>query len=229
MNCIIVDDDKMGRFALRQAISQVDFLDLKAECATAVEAVDVMNNENIDLVFLDVEMPEMSGLEFLKLATSPLIILITAKRDYAVEAFEHQAVDYIVKPFTKARLDTAISRAKELFDNRHKSLEVGDKDFIFIRDKNQLLKIKTADILYFQALGDYVTIHTSERKYTVRLYLKTVEERLTSLKFIRVHRSYIVALDKVESLEENTISVNNNLIPVSEMYRSQFLTKLNLL
>jgi len=229
MNCIIVDDDKMARLALRQLVSQLDFLTLIAECENPIQAINILKKGNIDLVLLDVEMPDMNGLDFLKIEGHPLIILITSARDYAVEAFEHNVVDYIVKPIKKERFVIAINRALELYKNQGKIIDNTGQEFITIRDKSILTKINIADILFFQALGDYVTIHTTHKKYTIRLMLKTVEEKLSSLKFIRIHRSYIIAIDKVESLEENTITINKNLIPVSDMYRSEFIKKLNLL
>ena len=230
MNCIIVDDNKMARTVVREMLSQFDYLKLIAECEDPIQAINIMKKETIDLIFLDVEMPKMTGLEFLKsLEKRPLIILITAKTDYAVEAFEYNVVDYLVTPIKEERFIKALNRAQELFESSQNTIEISNKDFIFIRDKNILTKIKTSDIFYIQALGDYVTIHTSAKKYTVRLNLRIAESKLPPERFVRVHRSYIVAIDKVDSMEENTVYVDKTPIPVGDMYRSAFLKKLNLL
>ena len=229
MNCIIVEDDIMTRFLLRKAIEKLDFLNLVAECENPLQAINVLRKEQIDLVFLDICMPEMTGIEFLNIDSSHLTILITSKREFAVEAFEHNAVDYIVKPISKDRFIKAVNRAYDIFLSQNQTVEIADKEFITIRDKGVFIKIRTSDILYFQALGDYVTIYTINNKYTVRLQLKTVLEKLSHQKFMRIHRSYIIAMDKVDYLDENLISIDKNLIPVSDQYRAELIKKLNLL
>jgi len=230
MNCLIVDDNKMARTVVKEMLLEFDFMNLVAECEDPVQAINIMKKEKIDLIFLDIEMPKMTGLEFLKsLEKRPLIILITAKKDYAVEAFEYNVVDFLVTPIREERFVKALNKAQELFESKQKTVEIPEKDFIFIRDKNTLTKIKTSDILFIQALGDYATIHTFNKKYTVRLILKNAEEKLPADKFMRIHRSYIVAIDKVDSMEENSVYINKVLIPVGDMYRSNFIKKLNLL
>jgi len=229
MNCLIVDDHKMARTSLKNLISQVDILTLKHECSSAVEAYNILKQEEIDLVFLDVEMPEMSGIELLKnLEKRPITILITAKEHYAVEGFELNVADYIVKPVTLPRLMTAVSRAKEIFDSRNSRVEKSDKEFIFIRDKGVLAKLKFDDILFIQALGSYVTIHTPEKNHTIHLTLMAIEEKLPSDKFYRLHRSYLVALNKIDKVEHETAYVGKNPIPIGEQYKKTLLEKLNL-
>src|SRR6201993_1017880 len=156
MNCIVVDDNKMARTALKKLIDQVDILVFKAECASPVEAFNYLQKETIDLVFLDVEMPGMSGIELVKnlnIEKRPVIILITAKTDYAVEAFELNVADYIIKPVTLPRFMAAVDRAKELFASRDQKLEVHEKekDYIFVRSNSLLTKVKIKDIIYVQA------------------------------------------------------------------------------
>ena len=205
MNCIIVDDDKLARTVLTQMISDIDFLDLKAECSDAVEAFNYLKKEPVDLVFLDVEMPGMSGIELIKnLDKRPIIILITAKQNYAVEAFELNVADYIIKPVSLSRLATAVSRAKELFDNRDQVMDsTADKDrnFIFVRSNSILSKIKLTDIIYIQALGDYVNIITPTKRNTVHCTLKSMEQKLPENKFYRLHRSYLVGMDHIDTVE----------------------------
>ena len=181
MKCIIVDDNKMSREMVKQLVDQVDFLELKGECENPVEAFNYLKKEDIDLVFLDVEMPGMTGIELMKnLEKRPITILITSKQDYAVEAFELNVADYIIKPVTLSRFMAAIDRAKQLFESRHPKVEVSgkEKDYIFVRSNSLLTKVKIKDIIYVQALGDYVNIFTNDTRLTVHITLKGMEEKL---------------------------------------------------
>lgn len=233
MNCIIVDDNKMARTAIRQMISQVDFLQLKHECENPIEAFNFLKKESIDLVFLDIEMPEMTGIDLIKnLTVRPIIILITTKKEYAVEAFELNVADFLVKPVSMARFMVAVQKAKELFEKRDNKLEVGDKDkdYIFVRSNSVLTKIRIKDIIYVQALGDYVNIFTSDNKrHTVHITLKALEEKLHNSKFFRLHRSYLVALDHIDNVEENTAYIGKHPLSIGEQYKKELLKKLNLI
>jgi DNA-binding LytR/AlgR family response regulator len=228
---MVVDDNTLARKALTVLIEQVDFLTLKTECESAVEAYNFLEKEPVDLVFLDVEMPEMTGIELLKnLKVRPIVILVTSKKEYAVDAFELNVADYIIKPITMSRFMTAVSKARELFEKRHEKVETnGDKDFIFVRSKNTLAKIKLEDIEYVQALGDYVKIYTSGQRNTVHCTLRSMEEKLSPDKFYRLHRSYLVGLNHIDKIEENTAYVGKQPIPIGEQYKKELLRKLNLI
>jgi two-component system, LytTR family, response regulator len=232
MKCIIVDDNKMSRTVVKQLIEQVDFLELKAECENPVEAFNYLKKEDIDLVFLDVEMPGMTGIELIKnLEKRPIIILITAKKDYAVEAFELNVADYIIKPVTLPRFMAAVDRAKELFANRDQKLEVHEKekDYIFVRSNSLLTKVKIKDIIYVQALGDYVNIFTADKRLTVHITLKGMEEKLPHDKFYRLHRSYLTALHHIDNIEEGTAYIGKHPLPIGEQYKKELLRKINLI
>jgi two-component system LytT family response regulator len=231
MNCIIVDDNKMARTAIRLMIAQFDFLELKHEVDNAIEAMAIIEKEAPDLVFLDVEMPEMSGLELIKsLKNKPVFILISAKKEYAIEAFELNVADYLVKPANLSRLTMAVSRAKELFDNKHRNLDpTENKDFIFAKADGMLLKICIKDIRYAKALGDYVCIYTGDKRYTIHSTLRSLEEKLPKNKFYRMHRSYLVALDQIETVEENAAYVGKQNLPIGEQFKKGLLEKLNLI
>jgi two-component system, LytTR family, response regulator len=232
MNCIIVDDDKLARTALKQLISQVDFLNLKEECSNPVEAFNYLKKDAVDLVFLDVEMPGMTGIELIKnLEKRPIIILISAKKDYAVEAFELNVADYITKPVTLSRLMIAVSRAQKLYETNNQKVETNEKDkeYIFVRSNSVLTKIKISDIIYIQALGDYVNIFTKEKRYTVHITLKGIEEKLGPGHFYRLHRSYLVSLDHVDGIEEGTAYVGKFPLPIGEQFKKELLKKLNLI
>lgn len=232
MNCIVVDDSLVARKALTILISQVNFLTLKKECSNPVEAFNYLQTETIDLIFLDIEMPEMTGLEFIKnLKHRPIIILVSSKKEYAVEAFELNVADYIVKPVTLPRFMVAVERAKEINDSRDKKIGAseGDSDHIFVRSNSALTKIKLSDILYVQALGDYVKIFSGNKHNLVHSTLKSMEEKLDPFKFFRLHRSYIVSLDHIEKIEENEVRIGQHSIPIGEQYKKELLKKLNLL
>ncbi len=232
MNCILVDDDKLARTAIRKMISQVDFLNLKGECEDAKEAFDYLKKKPVDLIFLDVEMPGMSGIELIKnLECRPIIILITAKKNYAVEAFELNVADYIIKPLSTERFLKAVERAKVLYDEKDKIMEQfeHDKDYIFVRSNSILAKIKLSDIIYIQAFGDYVNIITKDNRNTVHCTLKSLQEKLPENKFYRLHRSYLVGTDHIDTVEDNMAYTGKHLLPIGEQYKKDLLRKLNLI
>ncbi|MGZ3942237.1 MAG: LytR/AlgR family response regulator transcription factor [Bacteroidia bacterium] len=232
MDCIIVDDSKMARTAIKLLISQVSFLNLKHECSSPVEAFNYLETENVDLIFLDVEMPEMTGIDMLKnMKKRPIIILVTSKKEYAIEAFELNVADYIIKPVTMPRFMAAVDRAKELFENRNKKIETSeeDKNYIFVRTHSTLVKINLNEITYIQALGDYVNIYTAAKRHMVHCTLRSMEEKLSPVKFFRLHRSYLVALDHIDKVEENAAYIGKHAIPIGEQYKKELLKKLNLI
>ncbi len=232
MDCIVVDDSLVARKALTTLIAQVGYLKLKKECSTPLEAYNYLKTEHIDLIFLDIEMPGMTGIELVKnLKHRPIIILISSKKEYAVEAFELNVADYILKPVTLARFMVALDKAKEIYDHKDKKVELGERDqeYIFVRSNSVLAKIKLNDIQYVQAYGDYVKIFTKEKQNLVHCTLKSIEEKLASGKFYRLHRSYIVAVDHIEKIEENDAYIGKQPIPIGEQYKKELLAKLNLL
>jgi two-component system LytT family response regulator len=232
MTCIIADDSKIARTALKQLIAQVDFLELKGECATSIEALNYLTKEAVDLIFLDIEMPGMTGIELLKnIKTRPFVILITAKENYAIEAFELNVADYIMKPVALSRFLVAVNRVKDLYENNDQKIEIHEKekDFIFVRSNSLLTKIRISDIIYIQALGDYINIYTHDRNLTVHITLKGIEEKLPSDKFYRLHRSYLVSLHHVDNIEEGTAYVGKYPLPIGEQYKKEFLKRINLI
>ena len=231
MNCLIVDDNKIARTTMRQLAGQVKDIHVAGECASAMEAYNQLQEQDVDLVLLDIEMPGMSGLELTKHLGEkrPLIIFTTSKKDYAVEAFELNVADYIVKPVTPARFIQAIDKARELLQAGHEHVDLANNEFIFIRDSNIVRRLKLEDILYAEAMGDYVKLHTPQKFYAVHTTLKTVEERLPDEQFIRVHRSYIVALSKIDTIQDGAIIINGKPIPVADAYRATLNKRMNIL
>jgi DNA-binding LytR/AlgR family response regulator len=231
MKCIIVDDNKMARMALRQLVSQVPSLELVAECTDATEALASLNNNHIDLLLLDIEMPDMSGLDLTRNLGNnrPLIIFTTAKKDYAVEAFELNVVDYLVKPLAFPRFRQAIEKAQETLESNKEEVKVEEQGFVFVKDNGILKRISIDDILFLEAMGDYVKVHTLQKFHVVHATLKSIEEKLPPSKFIRVHRSYIVAINKIDYIQEGTISIGKTTIPVADTHKSNLNKRLNLL
>lgn len=231
MKCIIVDDNKMARMALKQLVSQVPALELVAECNDATDALDSLNTTQVDLLLLDIEMPDMTGLDLIrKLGNNkPLIIFTTAKKDYAVEAFELNVVDYLVKPLALPRFKQAIEKAQEAIDSNKQEVKVEEQGFVFVKDNGVLKRISIDDILFLEAMGDYVKVHTPQKFHVVHATLKSIEEKLPSSKFIRVHRSYIVAINKIDYIQEGTISIGKTTIPVADTHKSNLNKRLNLL
>lgn len=231
MKCIIVDDNKMARMALKQLVSQVPSLELVAECTDATEALGSLNTTQVDLLLLDIEMPDMTGLDLIrKLGNNkPLIIFTTAKKDYAVEAFELNVVDYLVKPIALPRFKQAIEKAQETIESNKQEVKVEEQGFVFVKDNGVLKRITIDDILFLEAMGDYVKVHTPQKFHVVHATLKSIEEKLPASKFIRVHRSYIVAINKIDYIQEGTISIGKTTIPVADTHKSNLNKRLNLL
>jgi hypothetical protein len=233
MKYLIVDDNPMARTVLRQLASGIEGLTLAGECASALEAFNFLSKEPVDLLLLDVEMPEMSGLELLQnLPVRPLVVLITSKAEYAAEAYNLNVADYLVKPVNMPRLLAAIQKARELWEGRLNSVEKSsDKDYLFVRSEGALVKIRFDEILWVQALVDYVQFFTvSGKKHTVHATMKSVENHLSDPRFVRSHRSYIVNADKIDRIEESTmIIIGKQVIPMSEQYKAAVSKRLNLL
>jgi DNA-binding LytR/AlgR family response regulator len=231
MDCLIIDDNKMARNAMKQLTSRVEDLNVVGECSNAMEAYNLMQLHPVDILFLDIEMPEMSGLELTRNLgeKKPIIVFTTSKKEYAVDAFELNVADYIVKPVTPARFLQALEKTREIYNSNHLDIAIEEKEFVFIRDNGILKRLLIEDILFLEAMGDYVKIFTQQKFHAIHTTLKNVEEMLPSNKFLRVHRSYIVALNKIEKIEEGVIIINNKTVPVADAYRGTLNKKLNIL
>lgn len=231
MKCLIVDDNKMARMALKQLVSQIQSLEIVAECANAMEAYNQLGTTQIDVLFLDIEMPGISGIDLIKKLGNkkPLIIFTTAKKDYAVEAFELNVVDYLVKPVSQARLLQAVEKAQEAQDSNKEEVKIEEQGFVFVKDNGMLKRISIDDIMFLEAMGDYVKVHTPQKFHVVHATLKSIEEKLPASKFLRVHRSYIVAINKIDFIQEGTITIGKTTIPVADTHKTNLNKRLNLL
>lgn len=222
IKCLVVDDEPVARKGIAGYVGQTPFLELAGTCKSAVEANEVVHHERIDLLFLDIQMPDLTGIEFMKsLENPPAVIFTTAYRDYAIEGFELNALDYLVKPIAFQRFLKAANKAQSYFEMQRQSqpkpVEVAtvSPEYFFIKSDGQFIKIKLADVLYFESEKDYVFIHTEQKRYLTLLSLKQLEKELPTDKFLRVHRSYFVALDKIEMVDGNNLIIKGKEIPVS--------------
>src|SRR5665213_2726947 len=231
MNCIIVDDNKIARTTLKQIASQINDLVVIGECSNAKDAYDFLLENPADLILLDIQMPGMSGLELTKNLgkDGPVIIFTTATKEHAVEAFELNVVDYIVKPVTPARFAQAIEKARDVLSSKSEEVKMNTDEFIFIRDSNIIRRLKIDDILYAEAMGDYVKLHTAQKFYAIHSTLKAVEARLPASVFLRVHRSYIVALNKIDTIQDGSLMVNAKALPVADGYRAALQSRMNII
>ncbi len=229
MNVIIVDDDELSQLTLKKCVEQVKWLNLVAVCSSALEATDVLQKNDVDLVLLDIEMPEMTGIELVQNFDVPQIIFVTSKPEFAPEAFDLDVTDFIVKPVQLPRFLKAIDKAKQVHEEK-KSKEVTSQ-YVFVKHDSRYIKIKMEDIHYIEALADYVNIYLESSRHTILSTMKAIEARLPHKDFARVHRSYIVRVDKIVEIEDNTIVMHGSskVIPVSRSYKENLMNHLKML
>jgi DNA-binding LytR/AlgR family response regulator len=230
MNCIIVDDDEMSRSTVQHFVEQTEFLKLKGNCSSAAEAIQILKTEHIELVFLDIEMPHMSGLEMLEtLEHNPYIIFITSKRDYAVEAFEHNVVDYLLKPLKYVRFIKAVNKVLDLKKLANTTTyDITDED-IFVKSELKYVRIRFKEVHYIEAMADYVVLYLKDSKHIIHSTMKGIEKKVPLDSYVRVHRSYIVNLTKIELVENANVVVNGKRIPIGASYKNEFMSRLKIL
>lgn len=232
INCIIIDDEPLARKGLKEYIGDVDFLELIGEFDNPVKAMDIFTKQEVHLLFLDIQMPKITGLDFFRsLSQAPPVIFTTAFPQYALEGFELNALDYLVKPVSFERFLKAALRAREFYEIRKKNAQEAGKGahaagYFFIKADNKLVKIFFDDILFAEALQNYVVIHAKDRKYITYLTFRAVEEYLPGDRFIKTHKSYIVAASQVDSIEANDIRIGQHHIPISRNLKDEVMEKL---
>lgn len=224
MRCIIVDDEPLVRELVEDNLSQVPFLEMVTSCKSALDALDVLQKQKVDLIFLDIQMPRLNGLHFLQsLDHAPLVIIISAYEKYAVEGFNLQVADYILKPFSFDRFLKACNRAAELFrvKSAANSLETGKNYDFFVNVEYSHVKIIAADILYIESCKDYIKVYLSSaiKPVITRMSLRTIETKLPAGAFIRTHKSFLVAISKITTIKRDVVCIGKTEIPVSETFR----------
>lgn len=223
MKCIIVDDDEMARVSLEMQCQKIEALEVVKVFDNGIDALNWLKTNKVDLVFLDIEMPDLSGIELVKtVANLPQIVFTTGHTEYAVEAFEYQVTDFLPKPIQFSRLLKSVERAQGL----NKTAAEEDQKDIYIRVDGRYIRLDLDNILYIESLGDYVTFVTADKKHIVHSTLKNIDEKITSDDFLKVHRSYIINLTKIVDIEENNLVIKDKVIPVSRAHKSTLMEKI---
>jgi DNA-binding LytR/AlgR family response regulator len=232
MKCIAVDDEKLVLDLLVDNIQKISFLQLAGRCKNAFEAVELLHKESVDLIFLDIQMPGLNGLQFVQtLQNPPMIIFVTAYQEHALDGFNLNAIDYLLKPVSFERFLKACNKAQELFNLKQQPASKEEHPgYFFVYVEYSQVKITIADILYIEGMKDYVKIFiaSAARPVITKMSLKALEEKLADHRFIRIHKSYIVSADKVTALKRDLICIANTELPLSETYRSNIDSMLSL-
>jgi DNA-binding LytR/AlgR family response regulator len=228
LRCLIVDDDVMARTAMQTLCSKIEDLQVVKVCDSAVEALAYLEEEPIDLIFLDIEMPEMTGIEFLgQLATSPYVVVTSSRIEYAFDAFEHQVIDYLKKPVALPRFQLAIEKVQEA-EKAIQAYKSQTKD-VYVKHDGRYVRINYDDILYFENIGDYVRIRAKSANYIIYSTLKSIDAKLQDPRFVKVHRTFIINIDQIKDIEENTLVISDAVIPISRAHRPGLMNRLNFL
>ena len=223
LNCVIVEDNALARQSLRFMIEQHPMLHLQGFYDTGKSALEGLEAQVADILFLDVELPDMSGIDLLKkLSFKPMVIFTTIGREYAADAFDNEAVDFLLKPIEFSRFCTAIEKVQRLYEKKGDG-DARSDDTLVLRDGRRMVRLHARDIIRAEALGDYVKVYANRQVHTIHSTMKEVEEKLRSFGFERVHRSHIVRLDAIEKLQDRSIFIEGAEVPVSETYRDQVM------
>lgn len=231
LNCMIVDDDEMSRLILKKFVDKTDFLAVSHDLDNAKDASKILLGESsneVDIVFLDVEMPEMSGMELVEsLQSAYNVVVVTSKKDYAIEAFEGAVADYLVKPVEYERFLKAVNKVKESLEKERKLAE--REDHIYVKSDGRLIRLSYNDILFVEALADYVIFNTTGKKYIVHHTMKGIQKRLPDSIFSRVHRSYIINRNRIDKIEDLQVFIGEKTFAIGASYKDSLMGRLNLL
>ncbi|TSA23607.1 MAG: DNA-binding response regulator [Bacteroidetes bacterium] len=230
MNCLIIDDEPLAQRVIEKYAQDLPFLEIVGKCNQAVEAIEYLHQQQIDLIFLDINMPKLSGIDFLKtLKHPPLVIITTAYAEFALEGYELDVIDYLMKPFGFDRFLKAVHKVQDNLTTRQRQEDVSahteqatEEQFVFVKSGKKTFKVNLNDLLYVEALGDYVKIFTRERMIVSYQSLKHIESILPANRFPRVHKSYLVSLAKVEMIEGNQVRVGDKYVPIGSNYKMEF-------
>jgi DNA-binding LytR/AlgR family response regulator len=229
LSCIIVDDEPVARKILHEFTEQVPFLDLWGQFESAMKAEEFLKDNQPDLIFLDIEMPKVSGLQMLKrIKIESMVVLTTAFPQYALDGYELDIIDYLLKPFALHRFLKAVQKAKDFYEMKTQSGSSSlPPSYIFIKSEKRIEKVELNEILYAEVLGNYMTIHTDRKKIIAYLTMKSLESQLSSTDFIKIHQSFLVNRSKIESVEGNDLKVGTRSLPISRNYRDSVTNLIN--
>lgn len=229
IRCLVIDDEPLARRVIQRYAADIPYLEMTGECANAIEAIEVLHNRETDLLFLDINMPGLTGMDFLRtLKNPPMVIITTAYAEYALQGYELDVVDYLMKPFGFDRFFKAVQKAEELLKGRGNRVreraepERPAESFIFVKSSKKTYRITLDDILYIEALGDYVKIFTTERMIVSYQSLKNIEALLPPASFPRIHKSFIIELSRIDLVEGNHVRIRDRMIPIGTNFRAEF-------
>ncbi|MXV17237.1 LytR/AlgR family response regulator transcription factor [Hufsiella ginkgonis] len=227
LTCLIVDDEPVARKVIREFAGQVPFLDVRGQCENIAKLETALQEDPIDLVFLDIEMPRRSGLDYLRSAAGkPLVILTTAFPNYALDGYELDVVDYLLKPIALGRFLKAVHKAKDYHELSFGPTHDFSAGYLFVRSDKRIEKIELKDILYFEALGNYVMICTTGKRIIAYLTMKGLEVQLPQVQFLKIHQSFLVAIARIDALEGNMIRIGERQLPISRNYRMEVIKRI---
>lgn len=231
--CIIIDNEPLARDLIRNHISKLESFEIVAECGDAMKALQELRDQKVDLMFMDIQMPQITGIEFLKiLKNPPKVIITTAYREYALDSFEHDVVDYLLKPITFERFLKSVNKYYQSSQDETQVLasvsEViqSEEAFIYVKENKRVLKVNLNEILYIEGLSEYVQIYTDTKKIITKTSLTKLEEKLPNDGFLRIHKSFIVSVSRIEAFTSNTIEVPGKEIPIGRSYKNVVLNSL---
>jgi DNA-binding LytR/AlgR family response regulator len=220
LSCIIVDDEPVARKILHEFVDHVPFMDLQGKFENATKAEAFLKSSTVDMIFLDIEMPKVSGLQFLqKMDIESMVILTTAFPQYALEGYELDIIDYLLKPFAFNRFLKAVQKAKDYHEMKTRTGGAMPSSYIFIKSDKRIEKIELCDLLYAESVGNYVSVYTDDKKIIAYLTMKSLESQLPADEFIKIHQSYLVNCGKIDAIEGNEIKIGNKSLPISRNYR----------
>lgn len=226
INCLVVDDEPIAREGILEYIHQIDYLNPVAQCKNAAEAAGYLHKESIHLIFLDIQMPKLTGIEFVKaLPNPPMIIFTTAYPEFALEGFELDVVDYLLKPISFSRFLKAAEKAQAYHLARTREINVS-QEFFFIKCNGRIEKVMLSDMVYIEAMANYVILYTTQKKYVSYLTFSGIEEQLPSELFVRIHKSFLVAVSAIQTIDGNEVITSLMRLPLSKNYRNDVMKKI---
>lgn len=229
LNCLIIDDEPVARKGMEEYVREIDFLNLVAKCENPLKATTYLNEGGIDLLLLDIQMPRLSGIEFLKtLKNPPMVIFTTAFSEYALEGYSLDVIDYLMKPISFERFVKAVNKARDFYGMKHPASHPAEsQSYFFVKCDSKFERINTQDVILIEALQNYVVIHTLEKKYITYITLSGLEEQLSKEMFIKVHKSYLVAVGKVKAVEGNELIMLSGVrVPVSRNLKDEVMKQI---
>lgn len=228
LKTLVIDDEPLAQEILRKYAEDIKSIEIKGYCSNALEAIEIIEKQAIDLIFLDINMPKLSGIEFLRtFKNPPLVVLTTAYTDYAMEGYELNVLDYLVKPFSFARFLKAVQKAEQQYQLLQNTNSEEKSESVFIKSNKKSYQVKYSDIVYIEGLGDYIKIYTERSHLVTNLSMKKIEELLPSNEFYRIHKSHIVNLKKIIAIEGNMVELPHIKLTIGNNYRNEFFSRIS--